>query len=68
MSNPTIESVLTDPGASHWLKDALRAALPRDPVDAANDATMLKNLLEGRCDEAIDAAWNEHSERMAGVA
>jgi hypothetical protein len=57
MSNPTIKSVLADPGASNWLKDALRSAITRDPVDAANDASFLKNILEDRCDEALaDAA------------
>jgi AbrB family looped-hinge helix DNA binding protein len=30
---PTIEEVLRDPAASFWLKDALRSALSRDPVD-----------------------------------
>jgi hypothetical protein len=32
-----IAEVLSDPMASLWLKDALRSALLRDPVDAAND-------------------------------
>ncbi|WP_199041229.1 MULTISPECIES: hypothetical protein [unclassified Dyella] len=67
MSNPTIESVLADPGASNWLKDALRAAITRDPVDAANDASTLKNILEDRCDQAVETAWDEFCEQMAGV-
>ena len=46
---PQIERVLCDPAASFWLKDALRAALARDPVDAANDAEVLARLLDGRC-------------------
>jgi hypothetical protein len=32
---PSVEEVLTDPGASFWLKMALHSALCRDPVDAA---------------------------------
>jgi hypothetical protein len=40
---------LRDPAASFWLKDALRSALSRDPVDAANDAELLARLLEERC-------------------
>jgi len=36
-----VEQVLSDPAASFWLKDALRSALARDPVDAANDAEVL---------------------------
>jgi hypothetical protein len=43
-----VEQVLSDPAASFWLKDALRAALARDPVDAANDAEILFRLLDER--------------------
>lgn len=46
---PTIEEVLLDPSASFWLKAALRSALARDPVDAANDAEVLVLLLDRRC-------------------
>ncbi len=43
---PSIGEVLTDPGASEWLKDALKSALSRDVVDAANDAELLARLLD----------------------
>lgn len=46
---PTINDVLRDPAASFWLKDALRSALLRDPVDASNDAEVLARLLDRRC-------------------
>ena len=46
---PSIEEVLRDPAASLWLRNALRAALVRDPVDAANDAEVLTRLLDRRC-------------------
>ena len=46
---PTTEEVLRDPSASSWLKDALRSALPRDPIDAANDAEILARLLDRQC-------------------
>jgi hypothetical protein len=46
---PTIEEVLRDPSASFWLKAALRSALARDPVDAANDAEVVALLLDQRC-------------------
>ncbi len=46
---PQIDEVLCDPAASFWLKDALRSALERDPVDAANDAMVLARLLDRRC-------------------
>jgi hypothetical protein len=45
---PSIDDVLRDPAASFWLKTALRTALERDPVDAANDAEMLLRLLDAR--------------------
>lgn len=36
---------LHDPAASSWLKNALRFALMRDPVDASLDAEYLSALL-----------------------
>jgi len=48
-----VEQVLSDPAASFWLKDALRSALARDPVDAANDAEVLFRLLDERCHEIL---------------
>jgi hypothetical protein len=48
-----IEQVLADPAASFWLKEALRSALDRDPVDAANDAEVLAQLLGRRCQEIL---------------
>lgn len=52
---PTIEEVLADPDASHWMKDALRSALARDPVGVANDAAFLCALLDKRADAAMEA-------------
>jgi hypothetical protein len=49
-----IEDVLSDPAASWWLKNGLRSALERDPVDAANDAEMLARLLDRRAREILD--------------
>lgn len=46
---PSIEEILGDGAASFWLKTALRSALSRDPVDAANDADVLAQVLERRC-------------------
>ncbi len=42
------EQILSDPCASKWLKNALREALGRDPVDAANDAEILAGILADR--------------------
>jgi hypothetical protein len=46
---PSAETVLNDPAASGWIRDALRTALDRDPVDAANDAEVLARVLDARC-------------------
>ena len=51
-----IDDVLADPAASIWLKTALRAALCRDPVDAAHDSDLLARLLEERCDEILSGS------------
>jgi hypothetical protein len=50
---PGIDEVLADPAASHWLKTALRSALHRDPVDAANDSEILARLLKELCDRIL---------------
>ena len=40
--------VTDDPAASSWLKNALIAAINRDPVDAAGDAAVLSRILQQR--------------------
>jgi len=54
---PSINEVMEDPSASFWLRQALRGALARDPVDAANDAEMLTRLLDARCCETLHS-WS----------
>lgn len=50
-SDDEIRAVLSGPGTSTWLKNALTAALDRDPVDAANDAELLAMVLGHRADQ-----------------
>ena len=50
---PGIDEVLADAAASYWLKTALRSALCRDPVDAANDSEILARLQQRRCDRIL---------------
>lgn len=50
---PSIDEILVDPAASLWLKSALRSALSRDAVDAANDSEILAGLLGLRCDRLL---------------
>jgi hypothetical protein len=40
--------ILADPMASGWLKDAIRNADGRDPVDLATDAQILARILGAR--------------------
>jgi hypothetical protein len=46
---PSVDELLRDPSTSFWLRNALRSALQRDPVDAANDADMLARVLDQKC-------------------
>ena len=50
-----IAAVITDLGSSYWLRDALRAAAARDPVDAVDDAELLLALLQPWAGAIIDA-------------
>jgi hypothetical protein len=48
-----ITKLLEDPSTSFWLRDALRAALSRDYIDAANDAAILAVVLESRAQQLL---------------
>jgi len=54
-----IHAIIGNPSTSYWLSDALRAALNRDPIDAAHDAEQLASLLTQRAQEqtANAVAW-----------
>lgn len=43
--------IASSPEASYWLKDAVRAAEKRDPVDALSDAEVLVAYCRMRLDE-----------------
>jgi hypothetical protein len=45
MTQQQIDAILADPCASYWLKNALAAALKRDPIDAMHDAEFLAKVL-----------------------
>ncbi len=47
------DDILQRQGVSYWLKDALRTAMRRDPVDAANDAELLAEVLRRRADAIL---------------
>ena len=48
-----IAQVLTEPLTSDWLRVALRAALRGGPVQAANDAERLAELLTGQVETML---------------
>ena len=48
MLNMTLKEILADPSISYWLKDAIRTAYERDPVEAMRDAQRLLKMLGDR--------------------
>jgi len=56
---PSIDQLLDDPSMSFWFKLALRQALRRDPVDAANDAVVLADLLQTRAQALLNRSPSE---------
>jgi hypothetical protein len=56
-----MDDVLKDPETSPWLRGALQAALECDPVRAANDAEVLRDVLQRRVAEGSVAAAMETS-------
>ena len=54
-----IRRLLKDSSLSQWLRDAMVAALERDPNDAANDAGLLSLVLDRRAQEIAARALAE---------
>jgi hypothetical protein len=50
----TLKETLADPGISYWLKDAIKAACERDPVDALRDARQLLKVLRERYTQIVN--------------
>ena len=48
-----IHAIIRNPATSYWLSDALRAALKRDPIDAAHDAEQLDPTRPGTDGECL---------------
>lgn len=53
---PSPQQLLADIATPNWLSRALRSSLDRDPVKAANEATVLARVLCRRADETLAAA------------
>ncbi len=50
----TLKEILADPSISHWLKEAIRSAYERDPVDALRDAHRLIKMLGERYTQVVN--------------
>jgi hypothetical protein len=50
----SLNEILADPGLSNWLKDAIKAAYERDPVDALNDVQRLLKMLGERYAQTVN--------------
>jgi len=48
-----VQGTINDPSTSYWLKEALVTLIQRDPVDAANDARILADLMQSRLEEIL---------------
>lgn len=51
-------AVMTDPSVRTWVKDAITELEKRDPVDAADDAQMVADLMNQRCTEMLNRDRN----------
>jgi len=61
------KAILVDISASNWIKDALRSALERDPVDALNDAEILTKALRANLDgmqRRVNDSMNMYMEQI----
>jgi hypothetical protein len=54
-SDDKIRQILSGSGTSNWLKNALTAALERDPLNAFNDAELMAMVLGHRTDQITAA-------------
>jgi hypothetical protein len=61
----TLKEIVADPGMSYWLKDAIKTAYERDPVEALHDAHWLLKMLRERYTQVVNRglAHANHSER-----
>lgn len=56
MAHPEIVRTLADPSVSFWVKDALKTAVDRDPLDCLDDAELLVEIFTKVCDSALTDA------------
>ncbi len=61
-----IEWVLRHPHFSNWLKEALRSARRRDPMEAQNDVEMLRHLIVPHATAQIELTLSGRNSRLSG--
>jgi hypothetical protein len=64
---PIYQAILVDVSASDWVKDTLRSALERDPVDALNDAEILATALRENLNDTqrrVNEFMNKYVEQI----
>ena len=54
-----VENLLADPSASYWLKNAIRSALKRDPINALLDAETLREVLRQHLDRVVNMQYDQ---------
>ncbi|KPQ01207.1 MAG: hypothetical protein HLUCCA12_17540 [Rhodobacteraceae bacterium HLUCCA12] len=62
-----IDWVLAHPGMSDWLKETLRGACERDPVEVLNDLEMLDHLLRRRAQAQIERSLSRIGHESGGL-
>ncbi|MBX9707344.1 MAG: hypothetical protein K2X61_05355 [Caulobacteraceae bacterium] len=66
-ARPSIDELVRDPAVRGPVKAVLRAWADRDPLDAAEDATLLAQALERAADEALAAASRDLRRNGSGA-
>ena len=63
-----LNEVLEDPGISSWLKDAIKTAYERDPIEALHDARRLLEMLGERYAQVVNRglAHSNHLSETSG--
>ena len=59
----TLKEIVADPSISYWLKDAIRTAYERDPVEALHDARWLLKMLGERYAQVVNRGLAHSNDR-----
>lgn len=62
--NEQISWTLSRPAMSPWLKNALKSALDRNPIDVLNDLEILDHLLRAQSDARIRSTLGKYASEL----